>query len=173
MADNKDRSVPPVLQPSHDGAQLATFGAGCLWGVQLVFQRREGVLETQAGFTGGREGVIARAEAVRVEYDPGVVTYSELLDTFWTAHDPTQGNRQGIDIGERYRSAIFYHDDEQKSLAEASKTERQKRHDEPITTEIAPAGEFQPAIEFHQRYLEKGGQSSAKGCTDTIACYGI
>ncbi|KAJ2713395.1 hypothetical protein H4R19_002275 [Coemansia spiralis] len=182
MAD-KDYSIPPVLQPTRSDTRLATFGAGCFWSVELVFQRRDGVLQTQVGFTGGRAGAATykevcagatnHAEVVRLEYDPEAVEYGELLQIFWNKHDPTQGNRQGGDVGSQYRSAIFYHDDEQRALAEASKVERQKQYDAPITTEIVPAGEFIAAEQYHQRYLEKGGQCSAKGCTDSIACYGI
>ncbi|KAJ2806505.1 hypothetical protein H4R21_000843 [Coemansia helicoidea] len=182
MANSKDCSIPPVLQPSRSGTRLATFGAGCFWSVELVFQRRAGVLQTQVGYTGGRKGPTTylevcggttnHAEVVRLEYDPEAVTYSELLTIFWNKHNPTQGNRQGGDLGTQYRSAIFYHDDEQRDLAEASKTERQKRYDAPITTEIVPAGEFLPAEVYHQKYLEKGGQCAAKGCSDSISCYG-
>ncbi|KAJ1728776.1 hypothetical protein LPJ61_003860 [Coemansia biformis] len=182
MSADRDYSIPPVLQRSRDGTQLATFGAGCFWSVELVFQRKNGVLQTQVGFTGGREGATTykevcdgatnHAEVVRLEYDPEVVSYSDLLTIFWNKHNPTQGSRQGGDVGTQYRSAIFYHSDEQQSLAEASKAERQKKYDVPITTEIVPAGIFHAAEAYHQKYLENGGQCASKGCTDNILCYG-
>ncbi|KAJ2344790.1 hypothetical protein GGF43_005369, partial [Coemansia sp. RSA 2618] len=174
----KDSSIPPVLEKSQDNTQLATFAAGCFWSVELVFQRKEGVIQTQVGYTGGREGKTSysevcsgstgHAEAVRLEYRPETISYNELLSVFWNKHNPTQGNRQGNDIGSQYRSAIFYHDEEQKKLAEASKVERQKMYDTPITTEIVPAGIFYAAEVYHQGYLEKGGQCAAKGCSDNI-----
>ncbi|KAJ2307121.1 Peptide methionine sulfoxide reductase A2-1 [Coemansia sp. RSA 2705] len=180
---SKDVSIPPVIQTSRGDTQLATFAAGCFWSVELVFQRKDGVLQTQVGYTGGREGkttygevcsgTTGHAEAVRLEYDPKVISYTDLLAVFWNKHNPTQGNRQGNDVGSQYRSAIFYHTDEQKQLAEASKAERQTKYEQPITTEIIPAGTFYAAEAYHQAYLEKGGQCAAKGCSDAIACYGI
>ncbi|KAJ2135614.1 hypothetical protein IW136_004207 [Coemansia sp. RSA 678] len=178
----KDLSTPPVLEKAQGSSQLATFAAGCFWSVELVFQRKEGVLQTQVGYTGGHDnkpsyeavcsGTTGHAEAVRLEYDPKTISYDDLLTIFWNKHNPTQGNRQGGDIGTQYRSAIFYHDEEQKNLAEASKTKRQNNYDVPITTEIVPAGPFYAAEQYHQGYLEKGGQCAAKGCSDNIRCYG-
>ncbi|KAI9502716.1 peptide methionine sulfoxide reductase MsrA [Coemansia spiralis] len=177
----KDTSIPPAIQPSKL-SQLATFAAGCFWSVELVYQRQEGVLQTQVGYTGGHvesptykqvcSGTTGHAEAVRVEYDPEKISYQELLGLFWKKHNPTQGDRQGNDIGSQYRSAIFYHSDEQKAVAEASKEERQKLYNSPITTHIVPAAAFYPAEVYHQEYLEKGGQCAAKGCQDSIRCYG-
>ncbi|KAJ2158697.1 hypothetical protein GGF46_003593 [Coemansia sp. RSA 552] len=176
-------TVPPVIQPSRDTTRLATFAAGCFWSVELEFQRKSGVLQTQVGYTGGSQadpsyqavcsGKTGHAEAVRLEYDPQVISYSDLLAAFWAKHDPTQGNRQGNDVGTQYRSAIFYHNDEQRQLAQASKAEKQKEYDSPITTEITAAGPFYAAEAYHQRYLEQGGQCAAKGCSDPIACYGL
>jgi peptide-methionine (S)-S-oxide reductase len=150
----------------------ATFGAGCFWGVEETFRQIPGVIETAVGYIGGSlpnptyEDVCSKtsghAEVVEVEYDPSVVRYEQLLDVFWSAHDPTTLNRQGPDVGTQYRSAIFYHDDEQKVLAETSK----KRLDEsgrfrrPIVTEITPAPAFWPAEDYHQKYLAKRGRSS-------------
>ncbi|MFH0816464.1 MAG: peptide-methionine (S)-S-oxide reductase MsrA [Methanobacteriota archaeon] len=151
----------------------ATFAAGCFWGVEREFSRVKGVSGTEVGYTGGHtenptyEQVCTdktgHAEAVRVEYDPSVVTYGELLDEFWSIHDPTLVNRQGPDVGSQYRSAIFYHDEIQMREAMASK----KRLDasgelsRPVATEIAPAQPFHRAEEHHQRYHEKNGTA---GC---------
>ncbi|KAI8323074.1 methionine sulfoxide reductase A [Martensiomyces pterosporus] len=179
---SKDKTIPTAITASQEGTELATFAAGCFWSVELVFQRKEGVVQTQVGYTGGREGATdyrevcsgatGHAEAVLLEFDPKVISYDTLLTAFWNKHDPTQGSRQGGDIGTQYRSAIFVHSDEQLKLAEASKAERQKLHDSPITTEILRAGTFYPAEVYHQKYLENGGQCAAKGCSDNIRCYG-
>ena len=145
--------------------EKATFAAGCFWGVEETFRHVKGVTATQVGYTGGalehptyevvctdRTG---HAEVVEVTYDPSVVSYEELLEVFWTCHDPTQLNRQGPDVGTQYRSAIFYHTPEQRQAAEASKKrlEESGRHAQPIVTEIAPAGTFWRAEEYHQHYL--------------------
>jgi peptide-methionine (S)-S-oxide reductase len=154
--------------------ETATFAAGCFWGVEASFRQVKGVLSTRVGYTGGTTdhptyhevctGRTGHAEAVEITYDPAVVTYRELLDVFWSIHDPTQLNRQGPDIGTNYRSAIFYHTSDQKRLAEESKERLQgsgrfgKRR---IMTEIVPAVTFWPAEEYHQQYFEKQGRS---GC---------
>ncbi|KAJ1970160.1 hypothetical protein IWQ62_000129 [Dispira parvispora] len=160
----------------------ATFAAGCFWSVELVFKRIPGVGTIQVGYTGGHvekptyeqvcTGNTGHAEAVQMEYDPQVVNYSKLLTAFWNKHDPTTLNRQGADLGTQYRSAIFYHNEEQKALAEQSKREQEVQLGKPVVTEIVPAQTFYPAEEFHQGYLEKRGQSAAKGCSNPIACYG-
>jgi peptide-methionine (S)-S-oxide reductase len=149
--------------------EKATFGAGCFWGVEAAFRQVEGVKATAVGFMGGTldnptyEDVCYRdtghAEVVEVEFDPARVTYEALLDVFWENHDPTTLNRQGPDIGEQYRSAIFYHSPQQLSAAERSKEalEREGRFRRPIVTEITPAATFYRAEEYHQRYLEKRG----------------
>ncbi|KAJ1667064.1 hypothetical protein IW140_002275 [Coemansia sp. RSA 1813] len=178
----KDHSIPQTIQPTKESSQLATFAAGCFWSVELVYQRKEGVLQSQVGYTGGNKenpsykdvcsGSTGHAEAVRLEYDSAVISYQDMLKVFWNKHNPTQGNRQGNDVGSQYRSAIFYHNEEQKELAEKSKTERQKVYESPITTQIVPAGTFYPAENYHQGYLEKGGQCASKGCNDSILCYG-
>lgn len=152
----------------------ATFAAGCFWGVEAAFQQLEGVKATAVGYTGGAlenptyeqvcSGNTGHAEAVEIEYDPERITYNELLNVFWKIHDPTTLNRQGADVGTQYRSAIFYHDSEQKMLAETSKIQWDEsgtfKH--PIITEITPASEFFRAEEYHQRYLEKRGSMSCK-----------
>lgn len=148
----------------------ATFAGGCFWQVEAEFRNVEGVTGTRAGYTGGEtddptyEQVCTdrtgHAEAVEVEYDPDRVSYEQLLATFFSAHDPTQLNRQGPDVGTQYRSAIFTHDEEQAASARAFKETIQARHDRPVVTEILPAPTFWPAEEYHQRYLEKRGQAS-------------
>jgi peptide-methionine (S)-S-oxide reductase len=153
----------------------ATFAAGCFWQVEADFRKVEGVTRTTAGYTGGGldrptyEDVCTdrtgHAEAVEVEFDPGKVSYEQLLDVFWSSHDPTQLNRQGPDVGTQYRSAIFVHDEEQAAQATASKERAQRRHDRPVVTEIVPAPTFWTAEDYHQRYLEKRGLAS---CTLTL-----
>ena len=147
----------------------ALFGAGCFWGVEAAFRQVEGVLATAVGYSGGRlenptyenvcSGRTGHAEVVEVEYDPSKVTYEQLLDVFWENHDPTTLNRQGPDVGEQYRSAIFFFDPEQEAAARASKERLEKsgRYKRPIVTEITPASKFYRAEEYHQRYLEKHG----------------
>jgi peptide-methionine (S)-S-oxide reductase len=156
----------------------ATFGAGCFWGVEAAFRQVEGVTATEVGYAGGHtdnpsyEDVCSHttghAEVVQVTYDPERVSYDELLDVFWGKHDPTQLNRQGWDIGDQYRSVIFFHDEEQREAAERSKAELDAsgRYRKPIVTKIEPAPAFYPAEEYHQRYLEKQGRSS---CTPQLA----
>ena len=147
--------------------EIATFGAGCFWGVEWVFRQVPGVLEAVSGYAGGSvedpgyrlvcTGTTGHAEVVQVEFDPQVVSYEQLLEVFWAMHDPTQVNRQGPDVGDQYRSAIFTHSDEQQRLAEASREAAQARFDRPIATEITPAGPFYPAEDYHQRYCDKNG----------------
>ncbi|KAN0036781.1 hypothetical protein ACTFIV_002092 [Dictyostelium citrinum] len=160
----------------------ATFAAGCFWSVELFFQRVVGVSKTRVGYTNGTvenptynqvcSGKTGCAEAVELEYNPAEVSFNHLLDLFWSKHDPTTLNRQGNDFGTQYRSGIYYHNEEQKNQAIASKEKEQLKYKNPITTEILPAGVFYPAEEYHQRYLEKGGQCSTKNCSDKIRCYG-
>lgn len=152
----------------------ATFGAGCFWGVEASFRQIDGVTDTRVGYAGGtREnptyeevctGTTGHAEVVEVTYDPARVTYDQLLDAFWKMHDPTTRNRQGPDVGTQYRSAIFYHDDEQKRAAEASKKTQgeSKLYRGPIVTVVEQAGPFYEAEDYHQRYLEKRGMVSCK-----------
>jgi len=151
----------------HDGLELATFAAGCFWGVEASFREIEGVVETRVGYTGGRtvnpsyeqvcSDATGHAEAVEVWFDPERVSYDELLSVFWSVHDPTTPNRQGWDFGSQYRSAIFFHDAEQEKLAIASRDERQAALTRSIVTEIVPAPAFYPAEDYHQRYFEKHG----------------
>ena len=152
--------------------ELATFGAGCFWGVEVTFRNVHGVKNALVGYLGGTlsnptykdvcTGRTGHAEVVQVEYDPAEVTYEKLLDVFWANHDPTTLNRQGPDVGTQYRSAIFYHTPEQKRAAEESKSrlETSGRFRRPIVTEITAASAFYPAEDYHQRYLEKRGLAS-------------
>jgi peptide-methionine (S)-S-oxide reductase len=152
--------------------EIATFGAGCFWGVEAAFRQIKGVKATAAGFMGGAvsnptyEDVCYRdtghAEVVEVTYDPAAVSYDALLDVFWQSHDPTTLNRQGPDVGEQYRSAIFYQSPAQQAAAEASKERltREDRFRRPIVTEITAAGPFYKAEDYHQQYLEKRGLST-------------
>jgi len=145
----------------------ATFAAGCFWGVEASFARVSGVTTTRVGYTSGAldhptyeqvcSDTTGHAEAVELEFDPGVVSYYELLDLFLPCHDPTTPNRQGPDVGTQYRSAILYHDAEQERAARASMERAQGRFRRPIVTQIMPAARFWPAEEYHQRYLEKRG----------------
>ena len=149
--------------------EKATFSAGCFWGVEAAFRKVKGVVPTAVGYSGGSlknptyEDVCTdktgHAEVVQVEYDPSRVSYEELLEVFWQIHDPTTLNRQGPDVGTQYRSAIFYHNQQQKAQAEASKEKLQRsgRYKRPIVTEITPASEFYRAEEYHQQYFEKRG----------------
>lgn len=152
--------------------EQATFAAGCFWGVENTFRQVKGVTSTAAGYTGGHfpnpcyldvcARITGHAEAVRVEYDPTLISYKELLEVFWNCHDPTQFNRQGPDRGEQYRSVIFYHNPEQERLARTSKQKLQIacNYDKDIVTEIKPAGEFYLAEEYHQQYIEKKRRKS-------------
>jgi methionine-S-sulfoxide reductase len=149
------------------GMQRATFAAGCFWGVEAAFREIEGVVATRVGYTGGTvtdpsyeqvcSDTTGHAEALQVWYDPNAVSFEELLDTFWSIHDPTSRDRQGWDFGSQYRSAIFSEDADQERLAIASRDERQNSVVRPIVTEIVPASPFYDAEEYHQRYFEKHG----------------
>ncbi len=146
----------------------AMFGAGCFWGVEYNFNKVKGVNEATSGYSGGKiekptyeqvcTNTTDHAEVVLVDYNPDVVSYSDLLQVFWEKHDPTTLNRQGPDVGTQYRSAIFYFDDEQKKTAEESLKERQGAiGSRKIVTEITKASDFWKAEEYHQKYFEKHG----------------
>jgi peptide methionine sulfoxide reductase msrA/msrB len=149
--------------------QTATFAAGCFWGVESIFQKVKGVVETTVGYTGGTSpdptyrqvctGTTGHAEAVQIKYDPKIVSYEELLSLFWRMHDPTTQNRQGPDVGTQYRSAIFYHSDWQRKAAEKSKEDfdRSGVYANKATTQIVPALTFYEAEEYHQDHFEKQG----------------
>ena len=154
--------------------ETATFGAGCFWGVEAAFRQVPGVKATRVGYAGGRvdnptyeqvcSHTTGHAEVVEVTYDPARVTYEQLLDVFWANHDPTQLNRQGPDVGDNYRTVIFFHSPEQEKAALASKErlEQEGRYPRPIVTEILPAPTFWEAEDYHQQYLEKRGISHCR-----------
>jgi len=156
-------------EKAHPMMETATFAAGCFWGVEAAFRQVKGVVNTAVGYTGGRTEhptyeqvcthTTGHAEAVQVEYDPAQVSYEQLLDVFWTIHDPTTKDRQGPDVGSQYRSAVFTHTPQQQAAAEAFKAtlERNKRFARPIVTEVTPAAAFWRAEDYHQRYAEKHG----------------
>jgi peptide-methionine (S)-S-oxide reductase len=149
--------------------EKATVAAGCFWGVEDAFVTVPGVISTRVGYTGGRmmhptyhdvcSGMTGHAEAVEVTFDPAIISFDQLLGIFWQCHDPTQLNRQGPDLGTQYRSAIFYHTDAQKLLAEESLEllGRSGRLRRPVVTEIVPCAEFWAAEEYHQKYHQKHG----------------
>ena len=151
--------------PDAPATEVATFAAGCYWCVEAVFQRVDGVVKVRSGFTGGHvenptyeqccTGETGHAEAVEVTFDPKKVSYESLLDWFWRLHDPTTLNRQGADEGTQYRSAIFWHSEAQRAAAEKSKADAQSAFPHPIVTEIAKAGPFYAAAEYHQDYYNR------------------
>lgn len=146
----------------------AIFAAGCFWGVQFYFDQVPGVTKTTVGYTGGHAEnptyeqvcthTTGHAEAVLLDFDPEQVSYETLCRQFFRMHDPTQLNRQGPDVGDSYRSAIFYFDDEQKKIAEAVKAELAGTYKKPIVTQIEPAAKFYPAEDYHQKYTERTGR---------------
>ncbi len=152
--------------------EIATFGAGCFWGIEAAFRKVPGVLDAAVGYSGGKTenptyrdvctDTTGHAEVVQVTFDPEKLSYDQLLDVFWTIHDPTQVNRQGPDYGKQYRTAIFFHSPEQEAAAKKSKQglEASGKLRRPVATEITPAGTFWRAEEYHQRYLEKRGAAS-------------
>jgi peptide-methionine (S)-S-oxide reductase len=152
--------------PQPAGCAVATFAGGCFWCMEPPFDKVEGVVSTTSGYTGGRtpsptyaqvsEGGTGHAEAVQVIYDPARVSYAQLLEVFWRNVDPTNPDGQFCDLGSQYRTAVFYHDAEQRRLAEESKAALEKSgRFERVVTEIVPAGTFYPAEEYHQDYYEK------------------
>lgn len=152
---------------SIEGLDSATFGGGCFWCVEAVFQRLKGVEKVVSGYSGGKienptyqqvtSGETGHAEVVRLYYNPSMITFEELLEVFWKTHDPTTLNRQGADVGTQYRSVIFYHDDKQKQIAEHYKEliTKEKIYDAPIVTEISPLLNFYEAEYYHQNYYNQ------------------
>lgn len=162
QADEKTPAKDQIVEQSMN-TEIATFGAGCFWCVEAVFQELKGVIKVESGYMGGsipnpsyREvctGTTGHAEVTRITFDPAIISYDELLEVLWTTHDPTTLNRQGADAGTQYRSAIFYHSEDQKSKAEKSKKEVATTiWDSPIVTEIVAADTFYPAEDYHQDY---------------------
>ena len=155
--------------PAGVKTEVGTFGTGCFWCTEAVFQELKGVAKVYSGYMGGHvanpsyeevcTGTTGHAECLQIFYDPEVLTYDELLEVFWESHDPTQLNRQGNDIGTQYRSAIFYHTEEQREKAEHYKAQLDKEgaYPNPIVTEITPASTFYPAEDYHQDYYNNHG----------------
>lgn len=152
--------------------ELATFAGGCFWCFEAIFKRLKGVDEAISGYSGGRVdnpnyeevsgGDTGHAEAVQVKFDPKIISYKQLVEIFFRLHDPTTLNQQGADIGEQYRSVIFYHSEEQKKIAEEvmEQTEKDKMYDDPIVTEIIPFTKFYTAEDYHQDYYEQNRNSN-------------
>jgi len=183
--------VQNIITKKHDSTQnkiakedadTATFAAGCFWGVQLAFQRVPGVASSMVGYTAGNtqhptyndvcSGRTGHTEAVQMLFNPAVVSYKELLKVLFDRMDPTTLNRQGNDRGTQYRSGIYYHSEEQKEIALNFIKEMQPKYADRIVVEVKKAEKFWPAEDYHQKYLEKGGQGAKKGCLDPIKCYG-
>jgi peptide-methionine (S)-S-oxide reductase len=155
-----------LMSQENSSSETATFGAGCFWCVEAVFEDLKGVKSVVSGYSGGfvknpayREvcnGTTGHAEVVQVEFDPGVISFEELLEVFWKTHDPTTLNRQGADVGTQYRSAIFYHNEKQKELAEVYKKKLNQAgiFKDPVVTEISPIKNFYKAEEYHQDYFK-------------------
>lgn len=173
---------PDIMQAqdtTHKQYEQATLGAGCFWCVEAVFQRVKGVKSVEAGYAGGHvadptyrevcSGTTGHAEVARITFDPSVISYKELLEVFWHTHNPTTKNRQGADVGEQYRSVIFYHSEHQKEIAEASKkeTDASDLWEDPIVTEIEPLNNFYKAENYHQNYYNNN--PNAGYCSVVIA----
>ncbi len=158
--------------------ELATFGAGCFWCTEAVFQRVNGVEKVQSGYMGGKvknptyrevtSGLTGHAEVAQITFNPAIISFDELLEIFWATHDPTTLNRQGADVGTQYRSAVFYHNESQKQLSEGykQKLNASGAFDRPIVTEITPASTFYIAEDYHQNYYNLNG--NAPYCTYVI-----
>jgi peptide-methionine (S)-S-oxide reductase len=160
--ENQKKSYEMINQQETKMEQ-ATLGAGCFWCVEAVFQELKGVSKVESGYTGGKtrnptykevcNGNTGHAEVAQITFDPEVISFEEILEVFWTTHDPTTLNRQGNDVGTQYRSAIFYHSEEQKKIAERSKREVATQiWDDPIVTEITPLGDYYTAEDYHQNF---------------------
>src|SRR5687767_4205350 len=155
-----------LMNSSAEKIDTATFGTGCFWCTEAIFEQLDGVLKVTSGYSGGHiknptykavcTGETGHAECVQIQYEPEKISYDELLEVFWQVHDPTTPNRQGADVGTQYRSAIFYHNDEQKKKAEHYKNELNKNgaFKNPVVTEIAPASKFYTAEDYHQEYYQ-------------------
>ena len=152
--------------------QTATFANGCFWCTEAIFEQLNGVVSAVSGYSGGKTenptykevctGETGHAECLQITYDPTVISFDELLEVFWETHDPTTLNRQGADVGTQYRSAVFYHNEEQKQKAEKYKAELNKSgaFDKPVVTEITPFTKFYPAENYHQEYFENNENSN-------------
>jgi peptide-methionine (S)-S-oxide reductase len=160
----KGDSEKAMVDERKKGNEVAYLGGGCFWCVEAVYEKLDGIESAISGYAGGTEenptyeqvsrGTTGHAEVVRIEYDPKVISYDEMLDMFWKAHDPTTPNRQGADVGPQYRSIILYENEEQRVEAEKSKRKAEKDFDDPIVTEIVPLEKFYPAESYHQDFFE-------------------
>jgi peptide-methionine (S)-S-oxide reductase len=167
----------PTKPMTTNTAEFATFGGGCFWCVEAVYERLPGVRAVTSGYAGGHTenptykqvcgGDTGHAEVAQIEFDPTKISYTKLLEVFWQAHDPTTLNRQGADVGTQYRSVIFYHDEKQKLLAEKSKIAAQAEFNKPIVTEIVPLKKFYAAEDYHQGYFDD--HKTAPYCQAVIA----
>jgi peptide-methionine (S)-S-oxide reductase len=166
-SQNQENEKANMNQVNDSKLKTATFGSGCFWCTEAIFERVKGVTSVVSGYTGGKvdnpsyeevcTGKTGHAEVIQIKFDSAVVSYDELLEIFWKTHDPTTLNRQGADVGTQYRSVIFYHNDEQKEKAESYKTELNKAKiwEDPIVTEISPLKNFYSAEKYHQDYYEQ------------------
>lgn len=155
--------LSPLANSPRPGHQFATLGGGCFWCLEAVFEEVEGVIDVESGYTGGAverpsyrqvcEGTTGHAEVVRIEFDPARISYREVLEIFFTIHDPTTRDRQGNDVGTQYRSAIFVHSAEQRSVAQQVIREAQPHYRQPIVTELVEAGPYWRAEDHHQEYF--------------------
>lgn len=171
--------MSPLSNVNQPESEVAVFGAGCFWCVEAIYQRVSGVVTVESGYAGGHvenptyrevtSGQSGHAEVTRVEFDPSVISYEELLEVFWHTHDPTTLNRQGADVGPQYRSAVFYLNEKQKEIAEASlkKTDRSGLWESPIVTEITPISNYSTAEDYHQNYFNNN--PNAGYCSIVIA----
>jgi peptide-methionine (S)-S-oxide reductase len=171
MKTKKGTVATPYSPRRGAESELAIFAAGCFWGVEQEFRKETGVIGTLVGYSGGHtenpsyeevcDGATGHAEVVLVEYDPSQIRYQDLLNLFWSIHNPTTLNQQGPDFGEQYRSAIFTFTPEQEQLATESRkaVDQSGEWPKPVVTEIAPSKVFYPAEEYHQQYVEKGGMA--------------
>lgn len=172
-------TMTDLSEAQNNQTETATFGAGCFWCVEAIFQRTSGVIKVESGYAGGyvenptynqvTTGATGHAEVARLTYDPEQISYEELLEVFWHTHNPTTLNQQGADIGPQYRSVIFYHDEDQKAIAEKSlkKTDESDLWDDPIVTEISPLTNYSTAENYHQNYFNNN--SNAGYCSVVIA----
>jgi len=172
LSPNMYKNSPGNESTDKNIMETATFGAGCFWCVEAIFEELEGVDDVISGYAGGKisnpsysevcSGMTGHAEVCRIEFDPSVISYDELLEIFWKTHDPTTLNRQGADIGTQYRSVVFYHAEEHKVIAENYKKALNKSGawHKPVVTEISPAPEFYEAEAYHQDYFKKNLHNS-------------
>ena len=157
-------ATPDTLKPSDGKTELATLGGGCFWCVEAVYQELNGVMKVESGYAGGHvrnptyqevcTGTTGHAEVAQITFDPAIISFEEILEVFFTVHDPTTLNRQGNDVGTQYRSVIYYHSPEQKKIAEAAKQAAAELWPDPVVTEIAPLDKFYKAETYHQNYYK-------------------